>query len=96
MPEIPEACKGTMADLVLQRIANNHRDQALDPKKMSAEAIVQEILKPRAEPPLSRLPLGKESLGLTKTKAAELEINATAFEKVALQMDFNGYNGLIM
>ncbi|KAL2049414.1 hypothetical protein ABVK25_010318 [Lepraria finkii] len=85
-----------MADLVLQRIANSHRDQALDPKKCRPKAIVQEILKPRVEPPLLRLPLGKESLGLTKTKAAELEINATAFEKVALQTDFYGYNGLIM
>ena len=87
MPEIPGAYKGTMADLVLQDIANSHGNQALDPKK-SAEAIVQEILKPSAEPPLLRLPLGRESFGLMKTKAAELENNATAFEKVAPRADF--------
>ena len=87
VPEIPEAYKGTMADHIMQMLTNGHGKQALDPKK-SAEAILQEVIKSSAEPPLLRLPLGKESLEGMKAKAGDLESNATAFEKVALQADF--------
>jgi hypothetical protein len=87
VPEIPEAYRATMADFVLQALLASHGKQDLDPIK-TAEAIVKEVLEPSADPPLLRMPLGKESLGGMKSRAQTLSETATAFEKVALGADF--------
>lgn len=85
-PELPEAYKGTMADHVMQVLLSMHGKQGLDPKK-TAEAIVKEVLEPCADPPLLRLPFGRESLASMKGRAKMLAENAGAFEKVALAAD---------
>lgn len=87
VPIIPEAYKGTMADYVLQGLLASHGNQALDPKR-TAEAIVKEVLHPSADPPLLRMPLGKESLEGMKARARGLLDTAEAFEEVALAADF--------
>ena len=61
MPTIPDAYKGTITDYVLQAIAKLDSTAAQDPSK-TAEAIVKEVLQPSFDPPLLRMPLGKESL----------------------------------
>lgn len=87
MPEIPAAYKGTMADHVLAALVSTHGKQDLDPRK-AAEAIVKEVSEPSAQPPLLRMPLGKESLEDMKARAADFARTAQRFEKVALGADF--------
>jgi len=86
-PFIPEAYKGTAADFVLTAILQMHGKQNLDPKR-SAEAIVKEVINPCSNPPLLRLPLGRESHEGMKKTAEKLAINADACEKIALGADF--------
>lgn len=85
--ELPKAYEGTMADFVMQALLASHGKQGLDPRK-TAEAIVTEVLQPSTNPPLLRLPLGKESLGWMKSRAQKLSETANAFEEVALAADF--------
>jgi hypothetical protein len=86
-PIIPETYKGTPVDVVLAAILSAHGNQDLDPKK-SAEAIIKEVLKPCSEPPVLRLPLGKESSREMKKMAEKLSKNADATEVIALDADF--------
>lgn len=72
---------------MLTAILSMHGKQHLDPKR-SAEAIVKEVLNPCSEPPLLRLPLGKESHAGMKTTAERLAANADACETIALGLDF--------
>jgi hypothetical protein len=87
VPTIPKGYKGTMADYVLQALLASHGNQALDPRK-TAQAIVKEVLHPSADPPLLRMPLGKESLEGMRGRARGLLETAEKFEKVALAADF--------
>jgi len=85
--ELPELCKGTMTDFVMQALLSLHGEQVLDPKKI-AEAIVKEKLEPSANPLLLRLPFRKDPLDLMKSRAEKLAENAGAVEEVALAAHF--------
>ena len=87
MPTVPDAYKGTAVDYVSKVIANLGETAAQDPKK-TAEAIVQEVLKPSANPPVLRLPLGKESIEGARKRVAELTKTADEFESIAAACDF--------
>jgi len=86
-PVLPEAYKGTVTDVVLKAILSMHGNQDLDPRK-AAEAIVEEVVNPGAEPLVLRLPLGKESYAGMRKMAEKLGRNADACEGVALGADF--------
>lgn len=86
-PVLPEAYKGTPTDFILTAVLSMHGKQNLDPKR-AAEAIVKEVLNPCSEPPLLRLPLGKESHEGMKKTAENLVRNADACENIALAADF--------
>lgn len=85
VPEIPATYKGTMADFVLQAILSPHT-KTLDTEK-AAKAVVEEVLHPSSDPPVLRLPLGKESLESMKAKAGDLDKTAQMFEKKALEQE---------
>ena len=85
VPEIPVAYKGTMADFVLQAILSPHT-KTLDTEK-TAKAIVEEVLHPSSDPPVLRLPLGKESLESMRAKARDLEKTAQMFENNAPEQE---------
>lgn len=87
MPTIPEAYKGTITDYVLQGIAGLDGTAAQDPSK-TAEAIVKEVLQPCSDPPLLRMPLGKESLGGIMKRVEEYSKIAEQVESVAVGCDF--------
>jgi hypothetical protein len=84
---MPNAYKGTMADLVMQGIFASHGQQRLDPSK-AADAIVKEVLEPSADPPLLRMPLGEDTLGWMKSRSQEYLETVNAFGKVALAASF--------
>ena len=88
VPEIPATYKGTMADFVLQAIMSPST-KTLDTDK-AAKAIVDEIINPISDPPVLRLPLGKESLESMKAKSRELDKTAQIFEKKALEQEVEG------
>lgn len=85
VPEIPATYKGTMADYVLQAILSPHT-KTLDTEK-AAKAVVEEVLHPSSDPPVLRLPLGKESLESMKAKARVLDETALMFEKKVLEQE---------
>lgn len=87
MPEIPEPYKGTVSEFVLTAIANLFETAEQDPKK-TAEAIVKEVLEPCADPPVSRLPLGKESLNGMKQRAEAYVKTSELTAKIAEGCDF--------
>jgi hypothetical protein len=87
-PVVPEAYKGTVTDFVLQALLSMHGTQDLDPKK-AAEAIVEEVLRPCSEPPLLRLPLGRESHEKMKKMADKLIANAEGTRRLHLGRIFD-------
>ena len=76
-----------MADFVLQAFAHMHGTQAQDPKR-TGDAIVKEVLDPSSDPPMLRMPTGKESLGKMKERAEGFMKTASHFEGVAAACDF--------
>jgi short-subunit dehydrogenase len=87
MPAIPEAYKGTVAEYALNMIKDMHQNAAQDPHK-TAEAVVKEVLTPAYDPPISRLPLGKESIEGVRKRVAEGTKLAEQYEKIAAACDF--------
>lgn len=85
--DVPEAYKGTVADYVMQFLLNMEGKQEGDPDK-TAQAILEEVLKPSADPPLLRLPLGKQCVQQFKAKAEQFRLTAEAREEVAVSTDF--------
>ncbi len=85
-PALPDAYKGTIVEHVMNALASmDGFDQ--DPER-TAKAIVQEVLKPSADPPLLRMPLGKESVSKMKQKGEAWKMVADAREEVALTVDY--------
>ena len=87
MPTIPDAYKGTITDYVLQAIAALDSTAAQDPSK-TAQAIVKEVLQPSSDPPIRRMPLGKESLGGIRKRVEEYTKIAEQVESIAVDCDF--------
>ncbi|ETN42428.1 uncharacterized protein HMPREF1541_01583 [Cyphellophora europaea CBS 101466] len=83
-----EAYKGTFIEHVSQFLMTMHGTQAIDAAK-AAKAIVAEVTTPSSDPPLLRLPLGKESTKKLKAKAEMYASIATATEGVAASVDFD-------
>ena len=84
-PTLPDAYKGTVAEYVMNAFASGEGFNQ-DPER-TAEVIVEEVLKPSVDPPLLRMPLGKESLGKMKARGEEWKRVADASEEVALTAD---------
>jgi NAD(P)-dependent dehydrogenase (short-subunit alcohol dehydrogenase family) len=82
VPEIPDAYKGTIAEYVLNAMVS--MESFRQDVEKTAKAIVQEVLKPRADPALLRMPLGKESMGTMRARIEEYKQTADAREEVAL------------
>jgi short-subunit dehydrogenase len=87
MPALPEAYKGTVTEYVSHVLAELDGTAAQDPKK-TAEAIVNEVLKPSSNPPLLRLPLGKESIAGVRKRVEEGTKTANQMESIAAACDF--------
>ena len=87
VPAVPGPYKGTITEHVLQAITSLHSIAAQDPSK-TAEVIVNEVLQPSADPPILRMPLGKESLGGLKKRVHEYTGIAEQVESVAITCDF--------
>lgn len=85
-PTLPDAYKGTVAEYVMNAFASMEGFNQ-DPER-TAEAIVQEVLKRSATPPLLRMPRGKESASKMKDRGEEWKRVADAREDVALTVDF--------
>ena len=85
-PTLADAYKGTVAEYVVNALLSMEGLNQ-DPAK-TAEAIVQEVPKPSADPPLLRMPLGKESVSKMKVRGEEWKRVADAREEVALIADF--------
>ncbi|KAJ9616962.1 hypothetical protein H2200_000682 [Cladophialophora chaetospira] len=87
MPPLADEYKGTAVEYASKMIASMDQTAPQDPKK-TAEVIVREVLKPCSDPPVLRLPLGKESLGGARKRVAELTKTADELESIAAACDF--------
>ena len=85
-PALPAAYKGTVVEYVMNALAS--LEGFNQDSERTAKAIVLEILKPSADPPLLRMPLGKKSVKKMKDRGEELKRVAEAREEVALTADF--------
>jgi short-subunit dehydrogenase len=83
-----EPFKGTFMEQVVQMFTHMHGNQAIDPVR-AAKAIVQEVVSPSSNPPLLRLPLGKESLKKIRAKADNYKQLAEATQEIAAGVDFD-------
>lgn len=79
---VPESYKGTMSDYVAQMMIDQHGKQQGDPDK-AAKAVVEEVLRPSADPPLLRLPTGKDSVQQMKEMGEKYIAVAEARKEVA-------------
>jgi NAD(P)-dependent dehydrogenase (short-subunit alcohol dehydrogenase family) len=87
LPDIPDVYKGTVSDAVMKGFLDMHGKQRVDPVR-AARLIVEEILRPCVEPPLLRIPLGREALELMGEKVRGLEEATRALGDVGLGVDF--------
>jgi NAD(P)-dependent dehydrogenase (short-subunit alcohol dehydrogenase family) len=87
LPALHEGYKGTPVDFVLKMFGQMNAVAPQDPAK-TADAIVKEVLKPVGSPPVSKLPLGKESLGAIRKRAEGSTQVADQVESVAVTCDF--------
>lgn len=87
IPAVPDEYKGTTIEFASKMFAYMNENAAQDPKK-TAEAIVQEVLKPMSDPPVLRIPLGKESLEGVRKRREEMTKMAEQAEGTALACDF--------
>jgi NAD(P)-dependent dehydrogenase (short-subunit alcohol dehydrogenase family) len=88
IPTIPDAYKGTAVDYAYQMFRSLDQTAAQDPGK-TAEAIVNEVLKPSSDPPVSKMPLGKVSIGGARKRAEEYVKTADQLESIAAACDFS-------
>lgn len=79
--------QGTFVDQVAGFIKTMHGGQQIDPDK-AARAIVQEVTSPSSNPPLGRLPIGKESTRKLKEKVAAYKQIADSTVEIAASADF--------
>ena len=86
VPELPNTYKGTVVEYVMKALVSMEGFNQ-DPER-TAKAVVEEVLKPSAEPSLLRLPLGKESVTKMRERGEQWKKTANAREEVALTADF--------
>ena len=87
LSDLPDAYKGTVSDVVVKGFLDMHGKQRIDPVRATRE-ILEEILRPCKEPPLLRIPLGRDALELMGEKVKGLEDVARALGDVGLGVDF--------
>jgi NAD(P)-dependent dehydrogenase (short-subunit alcohol dehydrogenase family) len=83
-----EVYKGTMIEMFGQGFKGMHGSQEGDPTRF-AKSILEEIVSPSANPPITRMPLGKEAIRRLKARADQYAEVATSREKVAVAADFD-------